>query len=241
MQNGNVDSVRTHSRAKGAAAPVYDHLRRSIVTLKLAPGTPLVEVDISARLHVSRTPVRAALERLQQEGLVRMTGSRPRGRAVVAALTLEDMRELFVLVGALDGAAARLAAGLPDGPRARLAARLRSINEELADLRAGLRPSDIPRAQALDLEFHHLYEKAAAGPRLLAKLGALHSQRERYVRLYTEALMHAHSLDESLGEHRAIVAAIEAGDGNAADRAAAFNHTNALARYTRTVRALDVS
>src|SRR5512142_3423803 len=102
---------------------VYEHLRERIVTLKLAPGAPLVEVEICARLRVSRTPVRSAIERLHEEGLVRMTGTRTLGRAVVAPLTLEDMRELFLLVGALDGVAARLAAGLTGAARARLARR----------------------------------------------------------------------------------------------------------------------
>jgi len=215
------------------AHSAYEHLRENIVTLKLAPGTPLVEVDLCAKLHVSRTPVRAALERLHQEGLVTMTGNRTLGRAVVAPLTADDMRELFLLVGALDAVAARLAAGLESAPRARLATKARAINRELGPLSRCTRPSDIPLAQNLDLQFHRLYEQAASGPRLLAKLNALHAQRERYVRLYTEALMHAHGLEESVAEHEAIVAAIEAGDADAAERHAAFNYRNALARYDR--------
>jgi DNA-binding GntR family transcriptional regulator len=218
------------------AHSAYEHLRENIVTLKLAPGTPLVEVDLCAKLHVSRTPVRAALERLHQEGLVTMTGNRALGRAVVAALTADDMRELFLLVGALDGVAARLAAGLDSAPRARLVTKARAINQELLALSRRTRPSDIPLAQNLDLRFHRLYEQAASGPRLLAKLNALHAQRERYVRLYTEALMHAHGLEESVAEHEAIVAAIETGDADAAERHAAFNYRNALARYDRLER-----
>jgi DNA-binding GntR family transcriptional regulator len=226
----------TKTAARGLARSAYEHLRRHIVTLKLAPGTPLVEVDLCARLHLSRTPVRAALERLHHEGLVTMTGNRTLGRAVVARLTIEDMRELFLLVGALDGIAARLAAALERGPRERLAAKARAINEELRALAGGARVSDVALAQDLDLRFHVLYERAAAGPRLLAKLDALHAQRERYVRLYTAALMHAHGLQESLAEHEAIVAAIEAGDGEAAERRAAFNYRNALGRYERASR-----
>lgn len=215
------------------ARSAYDHLRAHIVTLKLAPGTPLVEMDLCARLRVSRTPVRAALERLHHEGLVTMTGKRAVGRAVVSALTLDDMRELFLLVGALDGVAARLAAGLPCGPRDRLVAKGRAINGELRALAHRGRPSAIARTQELDLKFHALYERAAAGPRLLAKLNALHAQRERYVRLYTAALVHAQGLEESLAEHDAILAAIAAGNAEAAERAAAFNYRNALARYER--------
>jgi DNA-binding GntR family transcriptional regulator len=225
--------MATRSPRRPLADTAYEQLRESIVALKLAPGAPLVEVDICARLQVSRTPVRAAIERLHQEGLVTMTGKRAAGRAVVAPLTDEDMRELFLLVGALDGLAARLAAGLERPRRLRLAAAARSLNADLRRVSAGgrPRPSDIPKVQSLDLQFHHLYEEAASGPRLLAKLHALHAQRERYVRLYTETLVHAHGLDPSLDEHEAIVAAIEAGDGDAAERAAAFNHRHALARF----------
>ena len=221
------------------AHSAYEQLRRHIVTLKLAPGTSLVEADLCARLGVSRTPVRAALERLCHEGLVTMSGSRTLGRAAVAPLTIEDMRELFLLVGALDGAAARLAAGLERAARRRLAAKARAIDVELRELASRARVADVARAQDLDLQFHALYERAAAGPRLLAKLDALHAQRERYVRLYTAALMHAHGLKESLAEHEAIIAAFEAGDADAAERHAAFNYRNALARYERASHVAD--
>ncbi|MGE5361149.1 MAG: GntR family transcriptional regulator [Bacteroidales bacterium] len=215
------------------ADTAYEQLRARIVSLKIAPGTPLVEMEICARLRVSRTPVRAAIERLHQEGLVTMTGKRAAGRAVVAPLTADDMRELFLMVGALDGVAARLAAGIELLRRQRLAAKARAVNEELKQASAGGRPkpSDIPLVQGLDLQFHHLYEEAASGPRLLAKLHALHAQRERYVRLYIERLVHAHGLETSLDEHEAIIAAIEAGEGDAADRAAVYNHRHALLRF----------
>ncbi len=219
--------------ARPLADYVYEYLRERIVTLRLAPGAPLVEVDVCARLRVSRTPVRAAIERLHQEGLVRLTGTRTLGRAVVAPLTLDDMRELFLLVGALDGVAAGLAAGLPRAARAGLARRQRAMNARLGALARRARAADIAMAQEIDLKFHRLYEQAAAGPRLLAKLDALHAQRERYVRLYTAAVMHAHGLQESVGEHEAITAAIAAGDREAAERHAAFNHRNALERFAK--------
>lgn len=226
----------TTRHAQPLADYVYEHLRERIVTLKLAPGAPLVEVDVCARLRVSRTPVRAAIERLHQEGLARLTGTRTLGRAVVAPLTREDMRELFLLVGALDGVAAGLAAGLPRAARAGLTRRQRAMNARLVVLARRARAADIAMAQEVDLKFHRLYEQAAAGPRLLAKLDALHAQRERYVRLYTAAVVHAHGLQESVGEHEAIIAAIAAGDREAAERLAAFNHRNALERYERLAR-----
>ena len=94
-------------------------------------------------------------------------------------------------------------------PKARrtVARRAEAINARLGALSA-TDASDIRLAQGLDVRFHRCYEQAAPGPRLLAKLVALHARRERYVRVYTEALVHTHSVQESLDEHGAIVAAI---------------------------------
>jgi DNA-binding GntR family transcriptional regulator len=216
------------------ADTAYARLRDSIVSLRLAPGAKLTEVDLCHRLGISRTPVRAALLRLQQDGLVAPSRASRSGRVRVAPLTADDMRELFLMVGALDGVAARLAAGLPDARRARLVEAAEAVNAQLERLSA-TDVSDIRAAQDLDLRFHGCYEEAAAGPRLLAKLYALHAQRERYVRVYTEALLQAHGMQESLHEHRAILAAIGAGDGDAAERHAAFNYQNGLERYRRLV------
>jgi len=221
-----------HTRTRTDAA--YSRLRDSIVTLRLAPGAKLTEVNLCQRLGISRTPVRAALLRLQQEGLVTTSGSPRPGRVSVAPLTSDDMRELFLMVGALDGVAARLAAELPPGRRQPVVTEAGAINAQLRSLSA-TNVSDIRAAQDLDLRFHRCYERAASGPRLLAKLAALHARRERYVRVYTEALIHAHGVHESLDEHGAILAAISAGDADAAERNAAFNYRNALERYRRLV------
>jgi DNA-binding GntR family transcriptional regulator len=220
--------------ARTLADAAYARLRDSIVTLRLAPGAPLPEVQLSRRLRTSRTTVRAALLRLQQEGLVSANGAARSGRLTVSALTADDMRELFLVVGALDGVAARLAAALPAPRRQALVREAEAVNEQLHALSA-TDASDIRAAQELDLRFHHCYEDAAAGPRLLAKLKALHASRERYVRIYTEALIHAHSVQESLDEHGAILGAIAAGDADAAERHALFNYRNALERYRRIV------
>jgi len=208
----------------------YARLRDSIVTLRLAPGARLTEVELGRRLGISRTPVRAALLRLQQEGLVETRGTKRSGRVTVAPMTAADMRELFLMVGALDGVAARLAAELPESPRRAVAGEASAINARLRAL-AGSGAADIRAAQELDIEFHHCYEQAASGPRLLAKLATLHARRERYIRVYTEALFHTHRQQESFDEHGAIVAAIALGDADAAERHAVFNHRNALERY----------
>jgi DNA-binding GntR family transcriptional regulator len=229
-------SSRSPSRSRTLADSAYERLRDSIVTLRLAPGAPLTELDLCKRLRISRTPVRAALLRLQQEGLVTAAG-RGSGRVSVAPLTGEDMRELFLMVGALDGVAARLAAELEAPKRRAIADEAAALNERLQRLSATNDLADIRGAQDLDLRFHRCYENAGGGPRLLAKLRALHAQRERYVRVYTEALVHGHGVQDSLDEHAAIIDAIRDGDPDRAERQAIFNYRNALERYKRIVAA----
>jgi len=231
-------AVRRPSEPRPAGRTLADaahaRLRDRIVTLRLAPGAPLTEVEVCRRLGISRTPVRAALARLQQEGLVQASRSGGSGRVSVAPLTASDMRELFLMVGALDGVAARLAAELPGARRRAITREAEAINARLRALSA-TDASDIRLAQDLDIRFHRCYEQAASGPRLLAKLVALQARRERYVRVYTEALVHTHSVQESLDEHGAIIQAIARGDADAAERHALFNSRNALARYWRIV------
>lgn len=223
---------------RSLADTAYHRLRDSIVTLRLAPGARLTEVEIGHRLGISRTPVRAALLRLEQEGLVETRGVKRSGRVTVAPMTTDDMRELFLMVGALDGIAARLAAELPDSPRRAVAGAAGAINSRLRAV-SGSGAADIRAAQELDIEFHNAYEQAASGPRLLAKLAALHARRERYIRVYTEALFQTHRQQESFDEHGAIIDAIACGDGDAAERHAVFNHRNALERYWRVATGPD--
>jgi DNA-binding GntR family transcriptional regulator len=218
------------ARTRTLADTAYQRLRDSIVTLRLAPGARLTEIELGRRLGISRTPVRAALLRLQQEGLVETRGARSTGRVTVAPMSAVDMRELFLMVGALDGVAARLAAELPESPRRAVAGEASAINARLRTL-AGSGAADIRAAQELDIEFHRCYEQAASGPRLLAKLATLHARRERYIRVYTEALFQTHRQQESFDEHGAIIAAIAGGDADAAERQAVSNHRNALERY----------
>jgi DNA-binding GntR family transcriptional regulator len=204
--------------ARGPASGVaYSRLRALIVSGRIAPGSPLVESDVSARLGVSRTPVRAAFLRLQQEGLVRWTPSGANGRrAIVAPLTANDLREIFLMAGALEAMAARQAAGLTTRRRDALAAVLEAANR---GLRAAIerRPPDLVAAHDLHVRFHRACVDGAGGPRLRAEVDALAPQAERYLRVYSAATLYA--VDEFVAGHQAIVAAIRAGDGDAAERA----------------------
>src|SRR4051812_35572913 len=133
----------TSKRAPRAAAsepasePALDHvssayheLRRIIVWGQLPPGARVSERAIADRLDLSRTPVRSALHRLEQEGFVTAVGTGRERRLIVAPLTAEDGLEVFTIVGHLEGLAVRTAAGLPAAQRKTLVARLRAVNDE---------------------------------------------------------------------------------------------------------------
>ena len=222
-------SSRKHARPQ----EVYERLRALIIDGRLAPGTRLVETDVASRLGVSRTPVRGALQRLQQEGYVVDSPTLHQTRPTVAPLTSEDAHELFVLVGALEGLAASRAALGTSAERTALAAELTEINDAFRAAAAAPRP-DHGRIFELDERFHRCYMKAA-GRRVRSLHDTVKPQAERYERLYVSML--TSELHTSVVEHRAIVKAIRAGNAPAAQAAVETNWRNAAERLAAVVTA----
>jgi DNA-binding GntR family transcriptional regulator len=218
-------------RPRARPQQVYERLRELIIDGRLAPGSRIVETDIAARLGVSRTPVRGALQRLQQEGYVVDSPTLRQTRPTVAPLTSDDARELFLLVGALEGLAAHRAASGDAGERAALATALAAINESFAAAAAAPRPNH-SKIFELDERFHRCYIEVA-GPRLLSLHDTVKPQAERYERLYVSML--TAELPTSVVEHRAIVKAIRQGDAGGAQRAVETNWRNAAERLAAAV------
>jgi len=218
-------------------ARVYQQLRDSIVSLEIAPGAPVSETAVCRRLGASRTPVRTAIARLQREGFFSVSGGGAKRRLIVAPLTASDMRELFLMVGALDGVAARLSARLKPAVRQALVSRLTAINNDLRALSVADEPGNARQVEELDHQFHLTYHCAALAPQLMLELESLQARRTRYVRIYTEALVYTRNMRDSVAEHDAIIAALLAGDEDTAEQRAGFNHRNALERFSRALAA----
>jgi DNA-binding GntR family transcriptional regulator len=219
--------ARARVRRNARPEQVYQKLRGLIVRGLLAPGQRIVETDVAARLGVSRTPVRGALQRLGQEGYIVESPRLQQSRPTVAPMTREDARELFQIVAEVEGLAARLAATLPTATRHALVSELVTINDEF---RRATRPRehDHDKVWALDEAFHRKYVEAAAGPRLVALHDMVKPQAERYERLYV-SLLHA-DLAVSAKEHAEIARAIRSGDADAAQGAVQRNWRNAADR-----------
>src|SRR3954463_15952279 len=155
-------------RAGGAterANKLYDSLRNLIVRGQLAPGARIVETEVAERFGVSRTPVRAAFQRLEREGYVTASATH-QARMTVAPLTREDVGELLEIVGELEGVAARSAAHLSEEERQAVAQDLAALN---ADFRkaASAKGAQPGKLYELDERFHRRYVEAGSGPRLL--------------------------------------------------------------------------
>jgi DNA-binding GntR family transcriptional regulator len=215
------------------ATSAYRQLRQLIVAGSLAPGTRLVEMELARRLGFSRTPIRGALRLLLREGyVVALSGGRT--RLVVAPMTIQDARELFKIVGAIEGLGAREAASLPDRPRRRLAAELRGFDEALLAASA-LTPPDSAAIFELFTRFHLRYIETAAGDRLRSLHDSIKPQAERYRRLYS--LAPEGRVAASVAEHEAIIHAIEQGHGEEARAAVERNWENAAERLAAVIEA----
>ncbi|MEO7039438.1 MAG: GntR family transcriptional regulator [Gemmatimonadaceae bacterium] len=212
----------------------YHDLRSVIVWGQLPPGSRISERVIAERLGLSRTPVRSALHRLEQEGFIASSGRGRERRLIVAPLTQDDGEELFQIVGHLEGVAARAAAMLAPARRKEIAGRMRELNRELAS--QSRTKGAAARFFELDLHFHEAFVETVAGPRLLTLHRAIKPQCERYTRLYVSVLLD--ELPTSVKEHEVITSSIARGDPEAAQAAVETNWNNAALRLTRIIAQL---
>jgi DNA-binding GntR family transcriptional regulator len=211
---------------------VYGQLRALIVQGKLAPGSRIIETDIAARLGVSRTPVREALQRLQQEGYVLGAPLAHQLRLTVAPLTKQDVRELLNIVGTLEGLAAFGAAERSPTDRAALARALKGLNLDFRRA-AEAHPTNHSRVYDFDDAFHQRLVEEGAGARLRALHAAVKPQAERYIRMYISLLVG--DVRPSVDEHDVIVRAIREGDPEGAQHAVQTNWRHAAERLGRVI------
>ena len=228
------DQGRRATGATERANRLYESLRNLIVRGQLAPGARIVETEVAERFGVSRTPVRAAFQRLEREGYVTASATH-QARMTVAPLTREDVADLLEIVGELEGLAARSAARLSEVDRERLAKDLAAINAEFrrAASAKGAQPG---RLYELDEKFHRRYVEAGSGPRLLSLHEAVKPQAERYIRMYIALLLD--TVPTAGGEHDVIVDSIRTGNAAAAQRAVQTNWRHASDRLVRAIEVM---
>ncbi|HLY42846.1 MAG TPA: GntR family transcriptional regulator [Terracidiphilus sp.] len=210
----------------------FQQIRELIVLGQLSAGAWIRESGLSGRLKMSRTPVRGALYLLQREGYVIQERTSSKSRMMVAPLTIDDARELYPMIGAIEGLAGRRAAQLPKPERNAACARLRAINRLLADI-ARRRNAAGSTIFDLDREFHRTIVSVGGGPRLRRLHQAIEPQAERYWRLYANAIID--HLDQSVEEHEAIIAGLADAEADRLENALRANWENGCKRLAHVM------
>lgn len=179
---------------------VYERLRDWIVQGVLEPAEQLRDQELASSLGVSRTPVREALRRLEDEGLVETAKNR---WTRVSPLALSEARQIYPIVRVLEGLALELA--LPSLSKADLAA-MQQANEALAQALEQQHPS---RATEADLRFHQVFIDRSNSLELITMLTTLKHKYRRLERFYFGSA----SLGErSVKEHQQLLKALEKKD-----------------------------
>lgn len=142
---------------EAVSAVVYRRLREAIRRGGLAAGVRINELELARAWQISRTPIRDALRRLEAEGLVE---SLPGRGVIVPRLSPEDAQDLYDLLEALEGLAARRAAARAT------AGDLAHLNSLIKAYGTALRESAYERAAAAGTEIHHSLARAAQSRRL---------------------------------------------------------------------------
>ena len=213
MDGGGQD--RAGGRTHALRAQII--LRERILGGELPGGARLSEIQLAQDLGISRTPVREALSRLAEEGLLRRNRS---GGFLVRSFAVADVLDMIELRGVLEGTAARLAA--ERGPCAAAMADARRCRAALdACFGSGPAEVDLDRYTDLNSRFHLalsrlprsrvLEEEIARVSRLPFAAPSAFLPHKRRVEALAASLGPAHA------QHHALIAAIEAGQGTRAE------------------------
>ncbi|GAB3931143.1 GntR family transcriptional regulator [Kribbella albertanoniae] len=188
----------------------YRAIRDAIVKGELAPGERLNDADLSDWLGVSRTPVREALARLEQAGLVQ---TKPGRYTMVSPLDARALREAQLVTAAMHELAVREA--VPHLTEADLG-EMRAANDRFA---AALQAADVDAALQGDDDFHAVPVRVSANQAIAAVLDQYTPALRRIERLRFGSL----SGRESVAHHNLIIDLCAAGDAEAAAEAARTN------------------
>jgi DNA-binding GntR family transcriptional regulator len=190
--------VRERVRAR-TSDRVYDELVSAIRDLRLAPGASLSETDLSARLQVSRTPVREAIARLVENGLVSVV---PQVGTRVERIRLSDVEQAQFVRENLEVAAFAAACKRPDRD-------VEGLRANLAQQEQAQQKDDVDAFFATDEAFHEVIFSSSGYPGVWKAIQSMKLQLDRLRRL---SVPDTSTVADLIAEHAAIADALAAGD-----------------------------
>ena len=183
----------------------YERLKQLIQTQVFKPGTFLSERELAARMGMSKTPVRSALERLQTEGFVQIS---PQQGAVVREPSLHEIVDMIDLRIALEPYVLRRLVGRLSPQQ------LQRLRENLKQQEWVVEAHDVRRCTQLDADFHLMFCEFLGNQEIVRLMRSLRDRLFRTVlRIFTQDVAR---IRNSYQEHLAIVDALEVGDGDQA-------------------------
>ena len=199
------------------ADQVFEHIERDILSGKYERGEIITESKLSAELGVSRTPIREALRRLEQEHLIEESGK----GSIVIGISEKDLEDIFLIRKQLECLAASMAAK-------------NHTDEQLAELKETLElqefyvaKADTEHVKYMDNKFHRILYKLTGSTVFYDTLVPLHRKIQKYRRASLQSKSRA---TESVLEHRRVYEAIASRDEDLAAKTVlehienAYNH-----------------
>jgi DNA-binding GntR family transcriptional regulator len=212
---------------------VGERIRSNVIEGVLTPGSQLNEVELAATFGVSRGPVREALQRLIQEGLLR---SEPHRGVFVPVMSAEDIDDVYLARGALESAAVRRIVRTTRADSA-----YKALDKIVRGMEAAEKVEDWKTVVSRDLDFHTALVAAAHSPRLQRMFTTVISETRLCLGLLTDAYDRREDLvrrrDDLVEEHRNIIELMRAENTEAAVDALTRHFDSAVVTLKRRLGA----
>lgn len=203
---------------------VFNTLREAILKGELKPGERLMELQLAAKLGVSRTPIREAIRMLEQEGLAVTV---PRKGAEVARMTEKDMEDVLQVREALDELAVNIACEKITEEQ------LDNLRQAMKEFEASTKSGDVKRIATADVLFHDIIYQSTGNSKLVSMLNNL---REQIYRYRVEYLKDADSYPNLMKEHEEIEHALAKRDKKKAIKAMQVHVDNQAEAVKKMIR-----
>ncbi len=197
--------LSTEHKIVSLADQVFERLEHDILAGNYHKGEVFTEMKLAEILGVSRTPIREALRRLEQEGIVKMSTK----GAVIVGISAEDIADIYEMRIRIEGYAARLAAA-------------RASDKEIKELRDVvdlqefyIMKGDDDRTISCDSNFHSVLYRMSGSMPVQSTLAELH---KKIVKFRKASIEQSERAKKSLGEHKAIYDAIVTRNGELAEK-----------------------
>lgn len=218
-------SVKALNRKRPLAAQVYEVLRKRIIALEFKPGATISKAVLADSMGISQTPVREAILRLEEEGLVDVY---PQSRTIVTLLDLRQARELQIMRSAIESQLAKAIATKADEQL------IETLADTISTQTAALKSEDFEAFAKADAAFHEAQYRFCDVAGLWDVVTRRRGHMDRFRRLH----LPVHDKERQvLSEHRKIFKAIRSKKPDAAEEATRYHLSRTFAVTDQIVTA----